>query len=223
MTRKVFIDQLSELLSDLPDAEREEAIEYYNSYLDDAEINNDSEVLDSFGTPEQVAENIKAGLRDNGVSGETTENGFSDYSTKKLNEVANANSDNNSKKAEKEQMPTWAIVLITVGCVLFSPAILGIAGGVLGVILGVIGAMVGLLVALFAVVLSLVVIAVVCFVYALINIASIPFGAIGLIGLSLILLAVGLFFIWLLVMFCGVFVPFLYSKIVKLCKKIFKK
>ena len=79
MNREEFMRRLTELLGDVPPQEREEAIQYYNDYFDDAGAENESGVIASLGTPEELAGAIKAGLSDGGNGGEFTESGFSGY------------------------------------------------------------------------------------------------------------------------------------------------
>lgn len=92
MNRADFMKNLAELLADVPPTEREEAIQYYNDYFDDAGEENEQSVIASLGTPQQLADTIRAGLADGGNSGEFTEKGFSGYEPKKSNEVMNLNS-----------------------------------------------------------------------------------------------------------------------------------
>lgn len=87
MSRADFMRSLAELLADVSPAERDEAIQYYNDYFDDAGAENEQSVIDSLGTPEQLARTIKAGLSDSGNTGEFTEKGFSGYEQKSNNEV----------------------------------------------------------------------------------------------------------------------------------------
>lgn len=87
MNRAEFMRRLAELLSDVPPAEREEAIQYYNDYFDDAGAENESGVIASLGTPEELARSIKAGLNDGGSGGEFTESGFSGYAQVHKDEV----------------------------------------------------------------------------------------------------------------------------------------
>lgn len=91
MNRADFMRNLAELLADMAPAEREEAIQYYNDYFDDAGAENEQSVIASLGTPEQLAETIKAGLFGSQTAGEFTEKGFSGYEQKKSNEVMNPN------------------------------------------------------------------------------------------------------------------------------------
>ena len=87
MNRAEFMRRLTELLRDVPPMEREEAIQYYNDYFDDAGVENESGVIASLGTPEELARAIKAGLNDGGNGGEFTESGFSGYTQVYRNEV----------------------------------------------------------------------------------------------------------------------------------------
>ncbi len=77
MSRWEFMRQLEKLLSDISPNEREEALQYYNDYFNDAGMENEQEVIKALGSPEQVAKIVKDGLGDGGSQGEFTENGFS--------------------------------------------------------------------------------------------------------------------------------------------------
>lgn len=79
MKRKEFLAQLERLLWDIPVQEREEALEFYNSYFDDAGEENESSVIQELGSPGKVAAIIKADLGENRKEyGEYTETGYSD-------------------------------------------------------------------------------------------------------------------------------------------------
>ena len=91
MNRADFMKNLAELLADMSPSEREEAIQYYNDYFDDAGAENEQSVIASLGTPQQLARTIKAGLSGSEMVGEFTEKGFSGYEQKKSNEVLNPN------------------------------------------------------------------------------------------------------------------------------------
>ena len=59
MSRWEFMSQLEKLLLYVPIQEREEALQYYNDYFEDAGPEREQEVIAALGSPEQVAENIK--------------------------------------------------------------------------------------------------------------------------------------------------------------------
>lgn len=87
MDRAEFMSRLAALLQDVPSAEREEAIQYYNDYFDDAGEGNEQGVIASLGSPEELAKSIRAGLLDGGNGGEFTESGFRSYGQSRKNEV----------------------------------------------------------------------------------------------------------------------------------------
>ena len=66
MNRVDFMNQLESLLQSISSTEREEAIQYYNDYFDDAGKENEQEVIEALGNPARVAENIKRDLAVNG-------------------------------------------------------------------------------------------------------------------------------------------------------------
>ena len=76
MGRWEFMRKLEELLSDISPSEREEALQYYNDYFNDAGRENEKEVIQALGSPEEVAEIVRSGLMDDPDKGEFTENGF---------------------------------------------------------------------------------------------------------------------------------------------------
>lgn len=66
MNRAEFMRQLESLLQSIPAAEREEALQYYNDYFDDAGDENEQDVIEALGNPARVAENIKRDLLESG-------------------------------------------------------------------------------------------------------------------------------------------------------------
>lgn len=82
MTRLEFMKELENLLYDIPSDEREEAIQYYNGYFEDAGENHEDEIIQELGSPERVASIIKTDLNSNEIDRENrgyfTENGYHD-------------------------------------------------------------------------------------------------------------------------------------------------
>lgn len=87
MNRAEFMSRLAALLQDVPSAEREEALQYYNDYFDDAGEGNEQGVIAALGSPEELAKSIKAGLADGGNGGEFTESGFQSYGQGNKNQI----------------------------------------------------------------------------------------------------------------------------------------
>lgn len=63
MNRKEFMSRLEGLLWGVSPAEREEALQYYNDYFDDAGAENEQAVIETLGTPEKIAETIRSELQ----------------------------------------------------------------------------------------------------------------------------------------------------------------
>ena len=62
MNRKEFMDQLEQLLMDIPPEERIEALAYYNGYFEDAGVENEEKIIRELESPEKVAKIIKADI-----------------------------------------------------------------------------------------------------------------------------------------------------------------
>lgn len=73
MNRADFMNQLESLLQGIASSEREEALQYYNDYFDDAGQENEKEVIEALGNPARVAENIRRDLLDSGYGKKTVE------------------------------------------------------------------------------------------------------------------------------------------------------
>lgn len=86
MTRLEFMKELESLLSDIPFDEREEALQYYNGYFDDAGEEHEQEVIEELVSPKRVAAIIKADLNANAADRDNmgcfTEKGYQDTSYK---------------------------------------------------------------------------------------------------------------------------------------------
>lgn len=100
MNRAEFMSRLTALLQDVPPAEREEAITYYNEYFDDAGVGNETGVIASLGSPEELARSIKAGLSDGGNGGEFTESGFHGYEQRVKNQIMSTDQQQGDAQAD---------------------------------------------------------------------------------------------------------------------------
>lgn len=321
MNRAEFMRRLTELLGDVSPTEREEAIQYYNDYFDDAGEENEGSVIASLGTPEELARTIKAGLNDSGNGGEFTEAGFSGYTRAPKDEVIRAEAagaagepENNANTAwtgnaqsgnaqagnsyyegayyrrpegdgiyggrkdtrtynnpyensgaqstSYEQNGSWnsayeqnhsqnasssygqtggqytsygrtdsgkkpmsggMIVLIVILAVLTSPVWLGLLGGLFGVAVGVVATLFALFLSFLIVGVALVAVAVALFITGISVLFGMPAAALCLIGSSLVVFALGLVFIWLMVLMVGTAIPACVRGIVSLCQRIFHR
>jgi len=78
VNRAEYMKELAYLLQDVPDGEREEALQYYEDYFDDAGPEREEQVIAELGRPEKVAAIIREGASNGYESpdAEYTENGY---------------------------------------------------------------------------------------------------------------------------------------------------
>jgi uncharacterized membrane protein len=104
MSRIDFINELESLLSDIPIDEKEEALQYYNDYFEDAGADHEEEIIKELVSPQRVAAIIKAELDANSADRENrgyfTEKGYQDtvYREDKF-EIVKPEQKDNDKKA----------------------------------------------------------------------------------------------------------------------------
>ena len=60
MTKTEFLSRLAEELKGISAEEREEALNYYSEYLDEAGEENEEAAIEELGGPEKVARTIRA-------------------------------------------------------------------------------------------------------------------------------------------------------------------
>lgn len=101
MNRQEFISALEKLLENIPQKDREEAIQYYQDYFEDAGIENEQNVIRELQTPERVAAIIQEDLRNDNLTqeGEFTEQGYRNpnYNTMNRDAVVKVEKPNNSQ------------------------------------------------------------------------------------------------------------------------------
>lgn len=130
MNREDFLMRLSSLLQDVSEAEREEALQYYEDYFDDAGKDKEEEIIDSLGSPAEVAKSIKKEL-----FGIETEEEISQEDRKLTKYGSQTKREEEQKKEQKKAtLPTWVWVLIIISLILLSPGIIGSVGTVIAVI-----------------------------------------------------------------------------------------
>ncbi len=233
MNKSEFLSKLERLLWNIPKEEREEAIQYYEDYFNDAGVENEAAVIAELESPEKVAKSIRDGfLSGNGDSMEYTERGVRDgkNQNKKLPQTERNTAGNNSytygtatagasQAKEKKSLETWQIVLIVVAAILLSPVWLTILSGVAGAILGLIGTIFGILVALIVCIPAFAVAGIACVAVGISQIVVSP--ALGSIVIGVGLLFLGGMFICLLltVLLIGKAIPAMVKGIKHLCTK----
>jgi len=220
MSRWEFMSQLEKLLLYVPIQEREEALQYYNDYFEDAGPEREQEVITALGSPEQVAENIKRDVfqSSHGVEPDRVEPG------KEMVEYSQGREIYEEPMKNDSSLPIWVKILIIV-CV--APPLLGMAGTIIGALAGVLGGVIGVLLAgvLTCGAIGLAcpiagIIAVVCGIF--ISRANVLAG-LTVVGVGLLCIALGVLGIWLEVLLVGKTIPTIIKWIGKGTRKIVEK
>ena len=228
MNRVDFMKQLESLLQSIPDTEREEALQYYRDYFDDAGAENEQSVIEALGNPAKVAENIKKDLGGSGYSYGYSDNSYQ-YSNESNRAVVEYQKEQSGDKKENK-LSTGMIVLIVVLCILASPFLLGIGGGLLGVLMGILGALLGVIATWFSLILAfgavafaLMVVMVVLVVVAIMCAFQAPLAGLVVLGIGLLCGGIGILFMMLTVAMAGIATPAIIRGCAKLFHQIFDK
>lgn len=208
MNRIDFMKQLESLLQNISPAEREEALQYYNEYFNDAGAENEQAVIEALGNPAKVAENIK---RD--INGEA---GCQKPQNRAVIQYQQPASGVQPEQPKKESIPTWALVLIIIGGILISPAALGIAGGLLGTLAGVIAGWFALIIGFGVAAVVLFVVLLVLLVTGIMCMWADPLVGVALLGGGLVCGALGILFLMLTVAMAGIVTPAVFKGICRL-------
>ena len=79
MTRDEFMKELAYLLQDIQDEDKEDALQYYMDYFDEAGPDREADVVRELGSPERIASIIRSDIAGNlKDGGEFTESGYKD-------------------------------------------------------------------------------------------------------------------------------------------------
>lgn len=149
MDRAQFMKQLERLLSDISEAEKQEALAYYNSYFDEAGPENEASVIRELGSPGKVAAIIKADLDEsNEEYAQYTENGYEDLRENKASYMPEIRQRDGKRAGKtdrihrgyrpKEKGSNSRFILILIALVFLSPFIITAASGVFSILLVVI-------------------------------------------------------------------------------------
>lgn len=218
MNRVDFMKQLESLLQNISPAEREEALQYYNEYFNDAGEENEQDVIDALGNPAKVAENIKRDLYGSGY-------GDNNYQRASAHDKAIVEYKQTATEETKKEnhLSTGVIVLIVILCILASPLALGLGSGVLGTLVGIIATWFSLILAFGAIAIVLLLVMIILAVVGVMCMFQAPLAGIAVIGIGLILGGIGILFLMLTVAMAGIATPAICKGIVSLFRKLFGK
>ena len=243
MNRVEFLAELEQRLSGIPEEERQAAIQYYADYLADAGEENETEAIRELGSPEKVAESIKAdyfgtefdesrfdhkdymekygqrsGQGAGSGSGAGGRTGADGYNNGQGNGYGNGQENGRGNGAPQKDAP-WTsrglkIFLIVLIAIVVWPVTLGVAGIVLGVAAAVFFFFAGLVIAAMAVMISGGVVAVTGLALLVIP----PAGMI-VTGVGILLFVLGLMATVGTVKLCIIVYPAMLRGCVNLCRR----
>ena len=217
MRRTEVLAELERLLADLPEEERQAAIQYYEDYLQDAGEENEQEVIRELGGPEKVAATIRADYYGNEFREEDYEK--KDYMTKQPAE----DSDGSTGKQAPWTSRRLKVLLVVLILLTVVPGILGGIGTAVCVVIGVLCAFIGICAGL--------VVGAAALMIAGIAVTAAGIGlffdvlpmALLVCGIGILLFVVGLIAVAAAVKLCAVVYPAMLRGFVNLCRRPFQR
>lgn len=210
MNKEKFLKQLEQLLRDIPESERREAMEYYQNYFEDAGEEEESRIIEELGSPQEVAASIKKNLFGEGLD--------RDY-------------DGGSYKAQgtafergAPENRTLRNILIAVLILFTSPFWIAVLGTAFGLIVAVVACLFGFSVAAVAIEGAVFVAGAALVGIGIANMmAGLP--AVGLVvaGTGLLLLSAAVLGLIVLAWAVGRVLPWVLRAAVRLCKRPFQR
>ena len=214
MNRMEFMAELERLLADMPEEERQAAVQYYADYFADAGEANEADVIRELGSPDKVAESIKADYYG-------TQFNEADYERKDYMEKYGQCSSNGSTGGAGKSKPwtsnTLKIILIIAIAVVLWPVTLGIALAVFGIAAAVVCFFAVLVIASVAILIAGGVTIVVGLAVAI----AVPPAALVTAGIGLLMFVLGLIATVGTVKLCIIVYPAMLRGFVNLCRRPF--
>lgn len=215
MNRDEFLRQLELLLSGISEEERQDAMEFYRSYFEEAE-GSDEDVIAELESPQKAAESI---LKNLGIEGNGSY--YNSYANRDEEYYRNLNNTVNNLNGGKTESSwnVWMVLFL----VLTSPIWLTLVLMAACVLLAVVIAIFAVAVAVVAVMAAFIISGFVLIGtgFSCMFSVGVPVG-LGLAGAGLLVLALGVMAIVLVVWVFGWFLPWALKGIWKLCKKPFE-
>ena len=237
MNRVEFMAELESLLSAMPEEERQAAVRYYADYFADAGEANEAEVIRELGSPEKVAESIKADYY--GTEFNESDYEHKDYmekygqrsSDERDNGRENSGAGTGQSRAENRGGSTaentgnsrpWTsnalkLILIIAIAIILWPVTLGIALTVFGVVVAVVCFFAVLVIAA----VSIMIAGGVTVVVGLVAAIAVPPAALVTVGIGILLFVFGLIAAVGAVKLCIIVYPSMLRGFVNLCRRPF--
>ena len=223
MNRVEFMAELERLLADLPEDERQAAVQYYADYFADAGAENEAEVIRELGSPEKTAESIKADYY--GRTFDESRFEHKDYMEKYGQQASGQQTSGQqpvgtADSPAGEQKKPWTsrglkILLIVLIAIVVWPVSLGLICAVLGILAAVVCLFAGLVIAAVCVMIAGGVTA----VTGLLMSVAYPPAALMTTGIGLLLFVLGLIATVGTVKLCMIVYPAMLRGFVELCRR----
>ncbi|HIV42043.1 MAG TPA: DUF1700 domain-containing protein [Candidatus Mediterraneibacter guildfordensis] len=222
MNRVEFMAELERLLADLPEDERQAAVQYYADYFADAGAENEAEVIRELGSPEKTAESIKADYY--GRTFDESRFEHKDYMEKYGQQASGQQTSGQQQAgtagASGEEKKPWTsrglkILLIVLIAIVVWPVSLGLICAVVGILAAVVCLFAGLVIAAVCVMIAGGVTA----VTGLLMSVAYPPAALMTTGIGLLLFVLGLIATVGTVKLCMIVYPAMLRGFVELCRR----
>lgn len=237
MNRMEFMAELERLLADMPEEERQAAVQYYADYFADAGEANEADVIRELGSPEKVAESIKADYYGTGFNESDYE--YKDYMEKYGQRSSNGsagsqagpragtgqnrsgNGTGSASDGTETRRPwtsnTLKLILIIAIAIVLWPVTLGIALTVFSIVVAVVCFFAVLVIAAVSILIAGGVTVIVGLVVAI----AVPPAALVTVGIGFLLFVLGLIATVGTVKLCIIVYPAMLRGFVNLCRRPF--
>ncbi len=244
MRKEEYLQQLERLLYDIPGEDREEALQFYSDYLEDAGVDAEK-VLTALGTPEELARSIRQDLYGDNIDGDFTrtnrdlpgtyrvpfskgssggrfsgnsERNGTEGSHRKVDEKTGYYEYQREKKPKnrKGKLTTgqWILFFILLFCA--APVIIPICGSVIGILICIVAVVLALAFGVGIAGIALVITAIVLVIVALFKLIATPLSALIMLGGGLLSAGLGLLGIAITVWIAFKILPAVFKGLVRI-------
>ena len=215
MNRMEFMAELERLLADMPEEERQAAVQYYADYFADAGEANEADVIRELGSPEKAAESIKADYY--GTEFNEADYEHKDYMEKYRQKSSAGGASGEAGKSRPWTSNTLKLILIIAIAIVLWPVTLGIALAVFGIAAAVVCFFAVLVIAAVSIMIAGGVTVIVGFAVAI----PVPPAALVTVGIGILMFVLGLITTVGAVKLCIIVYPAMLRGFVNLCRRPF--
>lgn len=120
MTRKDFLERLKRLMKDMDEKERQDVLDYYRDYMDDAGIQENDSVDGMFDSPEKIVSTLRSSLKEEAIE--------SEKAAPSEKELVKKDTSVNNDSAKKKKRSIGKLALIILLILIAVPVALGTCG-----------------------------------------------------------------------------------------------